>query len=280
MDNLLLHPKTKASVDKVIARPSSAILLSGAKGVNKKEIAVNLAEAILDIADINAYPYALVISPDTKQIIAIESVRTLNQFLSLKVLSQKPISRVIIINEADTMSLPAQNALLKTLEELPKNTVAIMTASNEQALLPTIRSRLQTLPVNRPLRSSLREKHQAISDSEFNKLYALSAGSPELIEELIKDKDHPLHESATYARKILSGSTFDRLLLIDELAKQKELVKSVILTLQQMAHLSLSSGSKNANIWQRVLSASYSAEEDLNKNGQVKLVLTNLMLNL
>lgn len=50
-------------------------------------------------------------------------------------------ARVAVISAADRMTEDAQAAFLKTLEEPPAGTVLILTASDEERLLPTIRSR-------------------------------------------------------------------------------------------------------------------------------------------
>ncbi|HUQ43956.1 MAG TPA: DNA polymerase III subunit [Candidatus Limnocylindria bacterium] len=50
-------------------------------------------------------------------------------------------ARVAIITAADRMTEDAQSAFLKTLEEPPAGTVLILTAADEERLLPTIRSR-------------------------------------------------------------------------------------------------------------------------------------------
>lgn len=63
-------------------------------------------------------------------------------------LSLKPMSarrRVAIIDDAEWMSEPAANALLKTLEEPPPNSVLILIATSTDRLLPTIRSRCQVV---------------------------------------------------------------------------------------------------------------------------------------
>ena len=54
-------------------------------------------------------------------------------------------ARVFIINEAHTMSTEAQNALLKTLEEPPMNTFILLITSQDDMLLPTVRSRCQSV---------------------------------------------------------------------------------------------------------------------------------------
>ena len=56
----------------------------------------------------------------------------------------KPYSspyKIYIIAEADMMSVQAQNALLKTIEEPPEYAVIILLTENAETLLPTIRSR-------------------------------------------------------------------------------------------------------------------------------------------
>ncbi len=53
-----------------------------------------------------------------------------------------------IIDEADLMQLPAQNSLLKTLEEPPPESYLVMITTSPQELLPTIRSRSQIVLFN------------------------------------------------------------------------------------------------------------------------------------
>ncbi len=60
----------------------------------------------------------------------------------------KPYSspwKIYIINEAEKMTVQAQNALLKTLEEPPAYAVILLLTSNLDALLPTIQSRCVVL---------------------------------------------------------------------------------------------------------------------------------------
>ena len=53
--------------------------------------------------------------------------------------------RVVIINEADALVDAAQNALLKTLEEMPPASIFVLVSSLPDALLPTVRSRCPRL---------------------------------------------------------------------------------------------------------------------------------------
>ena len=55
--------------------------------------------------------------------------------------------KIGVIYEADRMNDEAQNALLKTLEEPPKDSTLILCTSNLTALLPTTKSRCQIIPM-------------------------------------------------------------------------------------------------------------------------------------
>ncbi len=71
----------------------------------------------------------------------IEQVRDLIERLGVRP-SRGP-RRIAIVDDAETLNLPAQNALLKTLEEPPGHTMMILVSSSERALLDTVRSRLR-----------------------------------------------------------------------------------------------------------------------------------------
>lgn len=53
--------------------------------------------------------------------------------------------KVLLLVGCQAMHLPAQNALLKILEEPPGSTVFILTATNRSGLLETVRSRVRTI---------------------------------------------------------------------------------------------------------------------------------------
>lgn len=71
--------------------------------------------------------------------IRIEQIRQLQERLAFRALEAK--TKVAILVTAHAMNPPAQNALLKTLEEPPAGTVLILVSSAPDKLLPTIRSR-------------------------------------------------------------------------------------------------------------------------------------------
>ncbi len=84
----------------------------------------------------------LEINPDTS--IGIEEVRQIQHFLS-----RKPIQsdqNIVVIHQAHLLTVPAQNALLKTLEEPPGNSLIYLVTDFPDQLLPTVLSRVQLEP--------------------------------------------------------------------------------------------------------------------------------------
>ena len=85
--------------------------------------------------------------------IRVDEVRKLKTFFSLSVSDGG--GRVAIIDSADDLNINAANALLKTLEEPPKNTVFLLISHSPQSLLPTIKSRCRELRLNNLMESHL-----------------------------------------------------------------------------------------------------------------------------
>lgn len=98
-----------------------------------KSLAVDLETPSVDIFRI---------SPP-KDHVTIDQVRELKNHIF-----QKPIHlgyKFIIIEHAEKMTLAAQNALLKILEEPPSGAIIVLEAKDKSLLLPTINSRVITL---------------------------------------------------------------------------------------------------------------------------------------
>jgi replication-associated recombination protein RarA len=283
MTELVNHPLTERQLSAFAEAPPHAIILVGPTGSGKTTLAERLAEQALGLGEegLENYPYLLRLS--THGSIGIEAVRELEHFLSLRVPRQNNPNRAVLIESAETLTLEAQNALLKTLEEPPDGTMIILTATHERALLPTIVSRAQLLPVRRPEKQAATaffaaQKHD---DKTIEQAYMMSGGLPGLMNALLAEAEHPLVSAAQRVRQLLQQTSYERLLQVDELAKDKVATQNLLFILQQMAHVSLQSAQgQAAKRWQGIAEACYHTSESFQQNGQPKLVLTKLMLGL
>ena len=89
--------------------------------------------------------------------IGVEDIRTqINSDVAIKPYSSP--RKIYIINEGEKMTVQAQNALLKTLEEPPEYAVILILTTNADLLLPTIRSRCVLLNM-KPVRDELVKKY-------------------------------------------------------------------------------------------------------------------------
>lgn len=114
-----------------------------------------------------------------KDTLDVEEIRKIAPFLRMT--SSEGGWRIVICDDADSMSRSAQNALLKILEEPPKNSILILIAHRAGALIPTIRSRtrfINFLPLtNTEIKDLLKRKNPSMTAAHMDTLLSLSAGS-------------------------------------------------------------------------------------------------------
>ncbi|QDU42716.1 DNA polymerase III subunit tau [Symmachiella dynata] len=152
-------------------RLGQAYLFVGPEGVGKQTFATTLAQALFcqthshtDLDPCGTCPSCKQMAsgahPDFSRVQLLPEKRELliEQFIGPKEnrgkeglchdLSLKPMSadrKIAVIDDADKMNDAAANAFLKTLEEPPHGSLILLIATNVERLLPTIRSRCQTI---------------------------------------------------------------------------------------------------------------------------------------
>ena len=103
------------------------------------------------------HPDIIILTHEKPNTISVDDIRTqVNGDVAIKPYSGS--HKVYLMNEAEKMTVQAQNALLKTLEEPPEYAVILLLTSNINALLPTILSRCVILQM-RPAADNLVKKY-------------------------------------------------------------------------------------------------------------------------
>lgn len=133
-----------------------AYLLSGSKGIGKREVAYSFIQSRLCASPSQnqacgackpCQNFQQAIHPDLLKIvpenatISIDTIRSLENFVTQ---TAQGTRKWVVIEDAHQLNIAASQALLKTLEE-PINTTFFLVTHQLLALLPTIRSRCQTL---------------------------------------------------------------------------------------------------------------------------------------
>ena len=287
MPKIIVHPNSERAINQFVAKPSHAVLLTGGKGLGKTYLAHSIATKLLGEpgAELANHPYYRHVVP-IKNVITIEQVRELMGFFRLAVPGSARIKRAAVIEDADLMGLEAQNALLKLLEEPPQGSVLILTASRALGLLPTIRSRTQTISIQTPDEPALQRHFQSLGFTPTEVSHALLRGGENIasVQQLLSGGEDGQDTVIELVKHLLGSSTYERLLEVEVLAKQKDQATRLVDTLVQVAGISLEAAAKRQSPamerWQNILQASYSAQSALAGNGNPKLVLTDLMLSL
>ena len=226
---LLLHPVLAKSLEATTFAFGQTHIFFGPSGQGKRTAAIELArnrncagstkgECASCLAFANGIsPDLILVTPEGSSL-GIDQVRTLQQTLSLS--PARPDSvRVAVIDEAETLTLEAQNALLKLIEEPPPATTMILIATNLEALLPTVRSRSQSLYFPPVSDAAIEQWLTAQQLPVEASVVELAAGAPGLAHQLTKDtilREQYAHLDAL-ASQLLAGGLFERLLQVKDM---------------------------------------------------------------
>ncbi|MEL7109926.1 MAG: AAA family ATPase [Pseudomonadota bacterium] len=170
-------------------------IFQGPSGIGKSIIARRIAGLMLGAASMDAEAedetMQLILSgghPDLKwvtrrlnekgklrQDITVDQIRDLNQFFQLR--PALAGWRVGVVDALDEMNVSGMNALLKTLEEPPKNALLILISHATQPILPTIRSRCQVLRFY-PLGEQDSKSVLGQADADIDLAHELAPGRP------------------------------------------------------------------------------------------------------
>ena len=196
--DVLGHERIRDLLGRALAsgRLPPALLFVGPRGVGKRTLALAVARALLcpDGASQGdacgkcpachrsgkaLHPDLFLAEPEGATLtLKIERVRDLVREIDARPFEAS--ARAIVIDDAHTMTEQAQNALLKSLEEPPPTSHVFLVTPSPQTLLPTIRSRCQTLRLG-PLPAALLEatlaERLSLSPAEARLRVSVSAGS-------------------------------------------------------------------------------------------------------
>lgn len=169
------------------------LLISNSPDNLKQEVEKHLEKLKLK----NPHPDLLFFPSDSK--LGISEARKIKEHFSLKPYSSK--GRVVVLEDASSLTDEAQNALLKTLEELPEYALFIMCASSDATLLPTVLSRCQIVILQKisPQRTT-----PGVEQSEnIEKLLASTIAQRFEYVEKLKEREELLRSLISYFHKKL-----------------------------------------------------------------------------
>lgn len=157
--NIIGHNKIKMHIESSLKenKLSHGYLFSGPSGIGKRLLSLGVSKTVFcknsDIEacgkcsschkfESNNHPDIMIIEADGSSI-KNKQVEDIQSFIKIK--PNESEKKIIIIDDADKMTVSAQNRILKTLEEPPSYGMMFLISSKPHSLLPTIKSRCQIL---------------------------------------------------------------------------------------------------------------------------------------
>ena len=237
-DNVLGHDRVRGLLSRALrgGRLPPALLLCGPSGVGKRTLSMAVARALLcasgtdhacgDCASCQRierglHPDVQVVRPDEKGSIKIDHVRDLVREIAARPFEGR--ARAFVVDDAHALTEQAANALLKSLEEPAAESHVFLVTNAPHILLPTIRSRCQTLrfgPIpTADLEACLQERH-GLSAADARLRASLSGGSLGIalafeadgyrnVRDAIVDGFRPLPSMGALARMTLAEKLYE-----------------------------------------------------------------------
>ncbi len=206
-------------------------------------------------------------------IISVDIIRRL--YDSTKTVNKQP--RIIALTRAETMSVQAQNAFLKLLEEPTDGVHFVLLTTEPQRLLPTIRSRsqqLELLPITRQQSQSLVASIDKVSSVKLSQLMFLAEGLDAELRHLVEDETYFQANSQIIkdAKAMIGTSLYEKLRVIDKYRDNRSGALALINSTARLIELTLAKQSRPDLIG--FLDKLSSAHEAISQNGVIRLQLS------
>ncbi len=266
---------------------SHSYLFLGTAGIGKKEIAKEFAKMILCLNekkycnhcksciefDSNNNPDFQMVEPDGNSI-KIEQIRQMQRkIIEAPIISQ---NKVYIINDADLMTIEAQNCLLKTLEEPPEFVTIILIGSNENNFLSTIKSRCTIIKFqdieNSQIKDYLKSKYDIKVSDNLLEIFGGSIGKAEKL----KDKQELYNSIIEIIENIENLDIIDLFKRADVIYKSQEEKNSI---LDAINTILFKMGKENIK-YLNCINIVEDTKIRLNANGNYNMCIDNMLLRI
>jgi hypothetical protein len=276
------NPITEEWISAFVKRPSASALIDAPQDVRAaKEIAEFIASKLVSKPGQLTY-----LNAEDKNTIGVERIRSLKRDLSLRAdLTERLVSRILIIEEADKLTIEAQNALLKLIEELPNQTVIVLFTAEIAKLLPTVVSRCFRLPVLPVTLETVTDYtvSEGYDEAAIKRAHALTDGKVGLLLDILESGDNgSFNKQVSVAKEYMSESIFNRQLMNKNILKSSQDVEQFLQACVVVSRTGMRLANRilDKNRWKHVLLNSLEAQKHMSQNVSTKLVLLNLSVTI
>lgn len=273
MSNTVLNPATEDILQRISKKMPHALLLTGKEGVGLSGalslIANNLQYEILRI--LPEYNESVDFE---KGVITVKSIRNLYDLVKTK-----GVNRLVVIDYAEKMATPAQNAFLKLLEEPNDSTKFVLLSHTPQLLLPTVLSRVQKVEISNITTNQSNELLNTLGvtdESKRRQFLFMADGLPAELYRLQDEKYFDKRSSIVRdAKQFITGSAYDKSKVAH---KYKDSRKDALILLDDVLKLlSLTLKSNHDLTLVKKIDSVLLAYKNITANGLVRLQLAVAM---
>lgn len=267
-----LNPHTQKIIDTAVKRGSHAIILSGPVGIGLATIAANIARQTKQVY------YAVLPEKDEKidlekGTITIQSIRKLYDLTK----TREPNGRLIVIDYAERMGIPAQNAFLKLLEEPVEGTTFLLLTHVVSNFLPTIISRsqhIEVLPIEASQTEALLDDLKVHDPTKRAQLTFIASGKPAELTRLATNDEYFQNRAQIVkdAREFITGSPYTRLKLAALYKSDRTKALTLLDDAARMVQKSLAEGADPQRI--KILERIEQLHKRVSEQGNIRLQLS------
>lgn len=269
-------------------RVPHAIIIEGESGLGKKTFADIIAKTIICEHSENGLACEVcsgckkvekgihpdVVYPEKTGVLQTYNIATVRKIRNdVYIVANESKVKVYILSDIDNIGIPAQNALLKVLEEPPKNVIFIITCTSSTNILPTIRSRTQKFilkPVTQnELYDYLMEKYLTANAEKLSSIIRISRGNIGLAKKIMEsiDGEQLVELAKKFALALVSSKEFDMLSLTPQILENKKnftlVLNSLNVILRDALVLSVNCSFEKFDDCAKILSERLSTEQIL-----------------
>lgn len=224
----IINNSTNLMINKIIKNFPQSLLVTGEKGVGLSTIANYICES-LDTKPFILLPEKNEMIDLEKGVISVDGIRHITELSKSKITNK----RIIIIDYGEKMTIQAQNAFLKILEEPNENTHFIIVSCSINKLLPTILSRTEKInikPITYDQSNKLLDSLGVTEKIKRSQLLFIAEGKPAELTRLSKEESYFQLRSNIIkdARELLGNNTYNKLLLAQKYNEDRNSALSLI----------------------------------------------------
>lgn len=276
---IILSKSTESKLKAYLKNMPNSLVIVAPKYSGKKYLMQYIAKSIVGSKNINENVFYIKKEED-KINIGIDQIRYVKDKLKLK----NHNNRIVMISDAEELSDPAQNSLLKILEEPPERTYFIFTISNINSLLETIKSRSVIWNIVNPSAREIENIFNPNNDELLSKYILMANNRIGMLNRIMDGSDDKIIGYFDIAKEIFKSNELDRLLILKRVDIDRESIKTLIDVLQIVCKSALESTIQKKSstdktfFWYTKLLNVTKAKDEIYKNVQPKLVIAKLIL--